>query len=139
MGILEMSRWTVQGGMASSLPVVRVVAAGVPSVVGVYLARDARVKLPAGFAKVCEEMHWHTHSMWKQLADQEKPWFEADNGSYIYRNVQDGKGWIDEPSGGGVYIAASAEQLPPTHGWHALEGSGRAPLPQVEVTSATPN
>ena len=33
-----------------------------------------------------------------------------------HRNTRDGQWWIDEPSGGGVYVAKSDSDLPPTEG-----------------------
>ena len=111
---------------------VRIGSAGVPSVVGLYAARDATRAIPAGFAKVCEEMRWPTKETWNKLADQRLPWFEADNGAYLYKNVADGKWWIDEPNGGGVYVARSDAPEPPTSGWVTL-GQGASPLPEVEV------
>ena len=113
---------------------VRVANAGVPSVVGLYAQRDAAAAIPAGFAKVCEQMGWPTRQMWKKLSDESKPWFEADNGAYIYRNVEDGQWWIDEPSGSGVYVAESTAPLPPSSGWRLLHGA-KSPAP--EVTTST--
>lgn len=113
---------------------VRVVAAGVSSIIGSYAQRDA-AKIPAGFAKVCEDMRWPVQGTWQKLCDQRLPWFEAENGSYMYRNVADGQWWIDEPSGGGVYVALSTEPLPPKTGWKALS-DGKSPLPTIEVSPA---
>lgn len=61
----------------------RVVAAGVPSVVGVYAARDARAQIPEGFARVCEQMRWDTKESWLKLSDQKLPWFLAENGRCV--------------------------------------------------------
>jgi hypothetical protein len=77
-------------------------------------------------------MRWDTQKSWRTLSDQSLAWFLADNGSYIYKNVADGQWWIDEPSGGGVYVARSNEPLPPVTGWTIL-GSGAPPLPTIEV------
>ena len=59
----------------------------------------------------------------------------AENGSYMYRNVNDGQWWIDEPSGGGVYVAQSTSPVPPTSGWKVLDKS-RGALPTLEVTTS---
>jgi hypothetical protein len=137
---------------------VRVTAAGVASVVGTYAARDAR-SIPAGFAKVCEQMQWDTKGTWEQLSDLKLPWFEAANGgahreleptskrwpthassathscaAYMYRNRGDGQWWIDEPSGAGVYVVLSDSPLPPTSGWKALP-QGASPLPSLELVA----
>ena len=114
---------------------VRIAAAGVQSVVGLYQQRDPRSHIPAAFAKVCEQMRWDPLPTWRKLSDQTLPWFLHDNGSYIYKNTGDGQWWIDEPSGGGVYVARSEDVLPPASGWEALSqgGSAQAPMPKVEV------
>eukprot|EP00470_Lotharella_oceanica_P010652 CAMPEP_0170183364 /NCGR_PEP_ID=MMETSP0040_2-20121228/30465_1 /TAXON_ID=641309 /ORGANISM="Lotharella oceanica, Strain CCMP622" /LENGTH=118 /DNA_ID=CAMNT_0010429071 /DNA_START=213 /DNA_END=566 /DNA_ORIENTATION=+ len=110
---------------------VRITGAGEPDVVGVYEPRDP-TKVPAGFAATCQKMFWDPKDTWIQLSDQKRPWFEMDNGSYIYWNKSDGRWWIDGPSGAGVYIAASKDELPPTTGWRALQGS-KAPLPTLKI------
>ena len=106
--------------MLQSRVSVSVRSAGVASVVGDYVQREASISTPAGFAKVCEQMGWPTGEMWKKLADHSLPWFEAPNGSYMYRNLDDGQWWIDEPSGGGVYVVRSEAPLPPLTGWKLL-------------------
>jgi len=97
-------------------PSVRIVQAGVPSVVGTFAAKSPTAEIPKGFAAVCESMRWPTAESWRSLADQQKTWFLHENGAYIYRNTRDGQWWIDEPSGGGVYVAKSDSDLPPTEG-----------------------
>ena len=67
-----------------------------------------------------------------RLADQALPWYEMENGAYVYKNVADGQWWIDEPSGGGVYVVPSTAPLPPTDGWRALP-QGLSPLPKIEI------
>jgi len=114
-------------------PSVRIVAAGVPSVVGSFVAKSPTAEIPKGFAAVCESMRWPTAESWRSLADQQKTWFLHENGAYIYRNTRDGQWWIDEPSGGGVYVAKSDSDLPPTEGWVLLPQAGKRPLPQLEV------
>ena len=77
---------------AARPPSVRVVTAGVPSVVGVYSKREFE-EIPVGFAKVCEAMRWDTQESWHKLSDRTLPWFLAENGSYMYRNIMDGQWW----------------------------------------------
>ena len=110
---------------------VRVVSAGVPSVVGIYTAREATL-IPKGFTKVCNDMRWDAQDMWNKLNDHGLRWYLAENGSYIYRNKADGQWWMDEPSGGGVYVNMSEEPVPPSSGWKALS-SANSPLPQLVV------
>ena len=110
---------------------VRVVTAGVASVVGSYAQRDVN-QIPHGFGMVCKQMGWPVQGTWTKLCDQRLPWFEHENGAYIYRNTADGQWWIDEPSGGGVYVVQSTANLPPTGGWKALP-DGKQPLPQLEI------
>ena len=121
------------GSASAMAPSVRIVAAGVPSVVGSFVAKSPTAEIPKGFAAVCESMRWPTAESWRSLADQQKTWFLHENGAYIYRNTRDGQWWIDEPSGGGVYVAKSDSDLPPTEGWVLLPQAGKRPLPQLEV------
>ena len=111
---------------------VRVVAAGVASVVGSYAQRSPKKSIPDGFAAVCTQQRWSIEATWKQLCDFDAPYFEHENGSYMYRNIADGQWWIDEPNGGGVYVALSQDKLPPSTGWKALS-DGKSPLPQIEI------
>ena len=101
-------------------------------VVGSYGQRDVN-KIPHGFGKVCKQMGWPVEVTWTRLCDQALPWFEHENGSYIYRNTADGQWWIDAPSGGGVYVVQSTASLPPRDGWKALPDYGKQPLPQLEI------
>ena len=91
-------------------------------------------------------MRWDTQDTWNRLADQALPWYEMENGAYVYKNVADGQWWIDEPNGSGVYVALSDAPLPPASGWRALgaeaTGGGARPgqpsplgLPQVEIVA----
>ena len=77
-------------------------------------------------------MQWPVAETWHRLSDRNLPWWEAENGSYLYKNVEDGRWWLDEPGGQGVYIAPSESKLPPIDGWMPL-GEGRAPMPQLTV------
>ena len=82
---------------------VTVLSAGVAAVVGRYAPREAATSIPAGFRAVCEQNGWPTTGeMWVRLADHSLPWFESPNGAYMYRNLEDGQWWIDEPGGAGV-------------------------------------
>ena len=114
--------------------VVRVTSAGVASVVGAYSIRQATA-IPEGFAKVCRAQGWATNDMWKRLSDLKRPWFEADNGAYMYYNRADGQWWIDEPNGSGIYVSGSDTTLPPLDGWKPLQ-SGLLPLPILAVDEA---
>jgi len=110
--------------------VVVVEGAGSVDVNGKYAERDPR-KVPAGFRLTCEKMLWDPEQTWKELTTGTTPWFESDNDSYIYLN-RDGRWWIDDPSGAGVYIAKhdGASETPPTSGYVPLSG-GELPVPQV--------
>ena len=83
--------------------VVRISAAGVQSIVGRYAMREPTA-VPNGFAKVCQQQGWPIEETWQRLSDLRRPWFEADNGAYMYFNIADGQWWIDEPGGAGVYV-----------------------------------
>jgi len=107
---------------------------GVEDVNAEYEGRDPRI-IPVGFSLTCAENDWDPEQMWLQLSNQKTPWYEAENGSYIYWNKGDGKWWIDAPDGRGVYIAKAPEASVPTGGWQALPGAS-APLPSVEPVGA---
>jgi len=111
----------------------RVDAAGVQEVNGVYMVRDSTV-IPLGFSFTCAENGWDPEKMWEQLNGRGR-WFEALNGAYIYWNQGDGQWWIDEPNGKGVYVAPALAKAPPTSGWRLLQGA-RAPLPTVELMAS---
>lgn len=121
-------------GCAADAGVAVVVAeASVEDVNGEYSARSPDV-IPAGFAATCAQMRWEPGQMWKQLSDGRRLWFEAENGSYIYWNRSDGCWWIDAPSGAGVYIQRSADELPPTGGkWEALSAQASGSLPHLRL------
>ena len=104
---------------------------GTASTNGRYTAQNPAI-IPAGFDHTCKEMNWDTAAMWQRLSDGKRPWFEAENGSYIYWNRGDGKWWIDGPSGAGVYIAFDDGETPPEDGWMALPGA-KQPLPMVKI------
>jgi len=106
---------------------------GTESVNAVYVERDPAV-IPVGFSLTCAEMKWDPEDTWQRLSNQKTPWFEAENGSYIYWNKHDGKWWIDAPDGKGVYIAQAPETAPPSSGWQPLPGVA-GPLPQVAKVS----
>jgi len=106
-------------------------SSGVQAVNHKYDQRNPTV-IPEGFAITCRAMGWNTKDMWLQLSDQKTPWFEAENGSYIYWNKGDGKWWIDAPDGGGVYVAKAPNTLPPANGWVSLSPKNGA-LPVVDV------
>lgn len=112
---------------------VKVQASGVAAVNAVYQERDPKV-VPVGFSLTCAENSWDPEEMWLQLSNQRTPWFEAENGSYIYWNRGDGQWWIDAPDGRGLYVARAPETATPSSGWQALPGAA-LPLPQVELAA----
>merc|ERR1712032_1283455 len=65
------------------------------------------------------------------LSNQESPWYEAENGSYIYWNMNDGQWWIDAPDGRGVYVVKASPDSVPAQGWELLQGA-KPPAPRVE-------
>jgi len=70
---------------------VRVADSGAQDVNQVYTERNPEV-VPVGFSLTCAEMSWDSEQMWTKLSNQKSPWYEADNGSYIYWN-QGGSQW----------------------------------------------
>ncbi|CAE7521683.1 secG [Symbiodinium natans] len=109
----------------------RVSNSGSQSVNVVYTQRHPEV-IPVGFSLTCAEQRWDAEKMWLQLSDQQTPWYEAENGAYIYWNRGDGQWWIDAPDGKGVYIAKASAATVPGDGWRALPGVAE-PLPFVEL------
>ncbi|EKX48210.1 hypothetical protein GUITHDRAFT_68849 [Guillardia theta CCMP2712] len=104
---------------------------GVAAVNGVYQRRPV-ASIPSAFKKVCDENNWDVSATWRRLADENKSWFEHDNGSYIYRNKQDDQWWIDGPDGYGVFVARDVSDLPPKGGWKALQKQAASALPLIE-------
>ena len=104
-----------------------------PDLAGRYESRDGSSRIPASFAKVCEENAWDVDDTWRRLNGGEHgAWFEKTtpdaNGSYVYRNAADGKWWIDGPDGLGVYIAPGPPRAPrarPFAGRRSTEGRTR--------------
>ena len=110
---------------------VRISAAGVQSIVGRYSMREPTA-VPNGFAKVCQQQGWPIEETWQRLSDLRRPWFEADNGAYMYFNIADSQWWIDEPGGAGVYVSRSDTPVPPIKGWKPLNGPTQLPVLSVE-------
>ena len=72
--------------------------------------------------------------MWRKLSDGRRPWFESDNGSYIYWNRSDGCWWIDGPTGAGVYIQKRDSEVPPVDGeWKPLNTEASLALPVLRL------
>jgi len=115
----------------SSIKVISITNAGHQAVNGIYYLKSASI-IPRGFERTCISMNWNTQQMWNQLSDSSRPWYEAENDSYIYWNKGDGKYWIDGPSGAGIYIVKDSSELPPKTGWISLDKSYE-PIPTVEV------
>lgn len=113
---------------------VRVAGSGADDVNEVYTERNPAV-VPVGFSLTCAEMSWDSESMWTKLSNQKSPWYEAENGSYIYWNQGDGQWWIDAPDGKGVYVVKAGPSELPSSGWKALPGAS-TPLPQVELVTS---
>jgi len=97
----------------------------------VYMERNPKV-VPVGFSLTCAENSWDSEQMWLRLSNQKTPWYEAENGSYIYWNQGDSQWWIDAPDGKGVYVVRSSPDSLPSSGWKALPGA-RSPVPTVKM------
>merc|ERR1711904_99124 len=109
----------------------QVVGSGVDAVNQVYKEKNPQL-IPVGFSLTCAEMKWDSEQMWQQLSNQKSPWYEAENGSFIYWNKNDGQWWIDAPDGSGVYVTKASPTSVPAQGWQLLRGA-KPPAPQVEL------
>merc|ERR1719498_1358470 len=98
---------------------IRISSSSVEEVNQDYLERTPDV-IPVGFSLTCAEMGWDTEKMWLQLSNQKSPWYEAENGSYIYWNQNDGQWWIDAPDGKGIFVARAAPSSVPSAGWKPI-------------------
>lgn len=119
--------------------IIQVSGAGVAIVNGLYHSRSSQI-VPAGFANTCRKMGWPSEPTWKRLSVPSVDWFEHENGSYIYLH-QEGQWWIDEPTGGGVYLTNNNMEhpdIPPTNGWKPLAGAVE-PLPQLRIVEEKSN
>ena len=117
-----------------SMETVVVENAGSSGVNGLYEERDPS-EIPEGFAFACKNMNWDSVVMWDQLTNKKSPWFEKEDGSYIYFNRGDGKWWIDNSEGGGVYIAQAetgTPRFPEQKGYKLLPGAMK-PAPNVHL------
>ena len=108
--------------------IVTVLNAGTKIVNGIYTSQLPS-RIPAGFTITCNKMSWNDEEMWQRLSDLKQPWYEHENGSYIYHNKGDGKWWIDSPDGGGVYISDSLISA-----WQLLPNA-KLPIPTVSKES----
>lgn len=109
-----------------------VLGAGSTAVNGFYNSQEPHI-IPPGFTHTCNNMGWNDKNMWNRLTDKKTFWFEHENGSYIYKNIGDGKWWIDGPDGLGLYIIKSRTSLPPKSGYTALTGA-RRPVPTIQFS-----
>eukprot|EP00746_Dinoflagellata_sp_MGD_P150101 gnl/MRDRNA2_/MRDRNA2_82031_c0_seq1.p1 gnl/MRDRNA2_/MRDRNA2_82031_c0~~gnl/MRDRNA2_/MRDRNA2_82031_c0_seq1.p1 ORF type:complete len:332 (-),score=80.22 gnl/MRDRNA2_/MRDRNA2_82031_c0_seq1:130-1125(-) len=111
----------------------QVAGSGVDAVNQVYREKNPKY-IPVGFSLTCAEMKWDSEQMWQRLSNQQSPWYEADNGSYIYWNTNDGQWWIDAPDGRGVYVVKASPASVPAQGWQLLQGA-KPPAPRVQMLS----
>lgn len=114
----------------------RITGAGSSIVNGLYHSRHAEI-IPSSFTKVCVKARWNPNDMWQQL-NRGRPWWETENGSYIYFNRGDGQWWMDSGETGlGLYISRGSpceddDNIPPLNGWEPL-GDGELPLPNLSI------
>ena len=98
--------------MKKGVAAIRVSNAGVQILNGTYKSRPYNT-IPESFADVCHRMKWDPQSTWTQLAAPSCRWFLHDNNaSYIYLH-NDGRFWMDDPNGAGIYVcdASNAVEL----------------------------
>ena len=116
----------------------RVLVSGAGSAIvnGAYTQREASV-IPAAFVRVCQSSGWDAAATWARLNEQ-RAWWEAPNGSYLYFNSSDQLFWLDSGvTGLGLYVsgAGGAGSAPPSAGWQLI-GLGALPLPSIAVDEA---
>eukprot|EP00639_Heterosigma_akashiwo_P033979 CAMPEP_0194726286 /NCGR_PEP_ID=MMETSP0296-20130528/30484_1 /TAXON_ID=39354 /ORGANISM="Heterosigma akashiwo, Strain CCMP2393" /LENGTH=131 /DNA_ID=CAMNT_0039631185 /DNA_START=89 /DNA_END=484 /DNA_ORIENTATION=+ len=112
---------------------VKVSGAGSNELNGLYQMQDPLV-IPSGFTKTCVKMRWNDEMMWDQLTNKRTPWFEKQDGAYIYYNRGDSRWWIDDSDGQGIYIVECKGEpsLPPASGYQMLT-SAEPPAPILEI------
>lgn len=101
----------------------RILNAGVEETNGKYKTKNFQ-SIPDSFAAVCDENGWSSTEMWEKLNGQ-NDWFQHENNNcYVYRNLSDGRWWIDGNDGLGVYVApenkGSVKEAVPGSGWSLL-------------------
>lgn len=128
---------TTRMSSSTTTNLLKVSNAGVKVLNGDYHAKEIS-EIPVAFDKTCQEMGWNTLKMWTQLAVPEAPWFlHEQNGSYVYLH-KDGRWWMDDPSGGGIYVCRHQNSgnvtKVPSSGWEALQSPAARvePMPTVE-------
>ena len=84
----------LMAGASSSGARVVVKEAGSMELNGQYREQDP-LAISSGFAATCKQMGWNTNDMWDRLTDKKTPWYEKEDGAYIYFNRGDGKWWIE--------------------------------------------
>ncbi len=119
---------------AATATATRVLVSGAGSaIVNSMFARREAATIPAAFERVCVSSGWEPAATWARLNEQ-RAWWEAPNGSYLYFNSADQLFWLDSGvTGLGLYVAGGAAgAAPPSTGWRLI-GRGQLPLPTVSV------
>ena len=109
---------------ARDVPAVQLSAASARFVNGTYEPRDPR-SIPTGFARACGRAGgFAPRPAWDGSTNGVTPWFEGRDGCYLWFNRDEGRWYVDDPHGGGVYLASPEGSLllPPTAGWVSLTG-----------------
>lgn len=115
-----------------NVPSIRLSHASARGLNSLYTPRDPKT-IPKGFIRACGKAGgFAPRPLWDDLTTGITPWFENDQGCFIYFNCNDANWWIDSEQGSGMYLAAHNGSLflPPTDGWMNLTGE-RAGVPKM--------
>mmetsp|Transcript_24797 Transcript_24797/g.59818 ORF Transcript_24797/g.59818 Transcript_24797/m.59818 type:complete len:187 (-) Transcript_24797:105-665(-) len=115
---------TVSQGCDLNVPELRLSQSSSRQVNAVYSPRDPK-NIPTGFARMCNKAGgFAPRPIWDDMTNGITPWFESDDGCFIYFNCNDAHWYVDNPSGAGLYLAVpdGSLLLPPTNGWVSLTG-----------------
>jgi hypothetical protein len=113
-------------------PTMRLSMASYPGINAVYSPRDPK-SIPTGFARLCNKVGgFAPRPVWDDFTNGISPWFESEEGCYVYLNCNEACWYVDDASGAGMYRASpdGSLLLPPTEGWVTLQGQ-RVGAPKI--------
>ncbi|KAL9180614.1 hypothetical protein ACHAXT_011067 [Thalassiosira profunda] len=117
---------------AVNAPTIRLSRASARGINALYAPQDPKT-IPAGFIRMCGKAGGFAPGpVWTETTNGVTPWFENEDGCYIFFNCNDSRWYVDNAYGAGMYLANpdGSLLLPPTNGWVSLTGR-RAGAPKM--------